>query len=110
VAFTALTTPGHEGKTYVLTGSEAMSVREQVEKIGRALGKPLRFVEVPEEGARRGMMSSGMPEMMADAILELVRASTRPSESLVTTTVRDVTGVTARTFDDWLRDHVDAFR
>jgi len=103
VAFTALTTPNHEGKRYTLTGPELLSAREQVEKIGKVLGKVIRFIDVPEDGARRGMIGAGMPELMADAVLEVVRASAT-SGGFKTTTVRDVTGREARSFDDWLRD------
>jgi uncharacterized protein YbjT (DUF2867 family) len=109
VAFHALTGQGHEGKTYALTGSELVSTREQVEAIAKARGLPIRFVEVPEERARAGMLGAGMPELMADAVLELVRAAGRGDEATKTTTVRDVTGREARTFDDWVRDHVVAF-
>jgi uncharacterized protein YbjT (DUF2867 family) len=107
VAARALTSPGHEGKTYTLTGSELTTPRGQVESIGRALGKALHFVEVPEEGARAGMLKSGMPPMMVDAILELVRGP-RGAE-LVTPTVREVTGKEARTFDEWVQENVSAF-
>jgi uncharacterized protein YbjT (DUF2867 family) len=110
VAFAALTGAGHEGKAYLLTGSEASTAREHVEKIGAALGKPVRFVQVPEERARAAMVGAGMPEFMADAILELTRPGPRTGHPVKTTTVRDVTGREARTFDDWVRDNVAAFR
>jgi uncharacterized protein YbjT (DUF2867 family) len=109
VAFAALTGQGHERTTLTLTGSEVVTPREQVEKIGAVLGKPLRFVEVPEEGARAGMLRAGMPEVMADALLEVIRTGARSGKAFKTTTVRDVTGNVARSFDDWLRDHVAAF-
>ena len=44
VAFVTLTQPGHLGKTYVVTGSEAISYRQASEIIGTAIGKKLRFV------------------------------------------------------------------
>ena len=52
VAFVTLTQPGHLGKKYVLTGSEAMSYRQAAEIIGAAIGKPLRFVDESPEEAR----------------------------------------------------------
>jgi uncharacterized protein YbjT (DUF2867 family) len=110
VAFAALTGAGHEGKAYLLTGSEVSTAREHVEKIGAALGKPVRFVQVPEDRARAAMLGAGMPEIMADAILELTRPGPRTGAPPKTTTVRDVTGKEARTFDDWVRDNVAAFR
>jgi hypothetical protein len=54
------------------------------------------------------MVSSGMSEMMADAILELVRASAS-SKGFKTDTVRDVTGREASPFAAWIRDNLAAF-
>jgi uncharacterized protein YbjT (DUF2867 family) len=108
VAFAALTEPNHLGETYALTGPEVLTTREQVEVLASALGKPIRLVEVPEAGARKGMMSSGMPEMMADAILELVRAASQ-SKGFKTSHVLDVTGKEARSFREWVRDNLPAF-
>jgi uncharacterized protein YbjT (DUF2867 family) len=109
VAFTALTAPGHGGKTYTLTGPTILSVRQQVEILSQVLAKPIRFVPVPEAGARQGMVGSGMPEAMADAILELVRASARGPVEPPSPAVREVTGADARTFDVWVRDNALAF-
>jgi hypothetical protein len=50
------------------------------------------------------MMKSGMSEQMANAILELLNRTPRP-----TTTVRDVTGVEPRSFAAWVHDHRAAF-
>jgi uncharacterized protein YbjT (DUF2867 family) len=105
VAFTALTTRGHEGKRYPLTGPELMTARQQVDLLATILGKPIEVIEVPEEAAKRGMIGAGMPEIMADAILELLRAES----PFQTSTVKDVTGKEARTFEAWVRDHTAAF-
>lgn len=109
VAAKALTTPGHEGKKYVLTGEELLSAAEQVDIIGAAIGKPLRFVEVPEAAARAGMLKAGMDEVMAGAVLELILRDGSAGEPLRTTTVRDVTGVAPRTFAAWVKNHLAAF-
>ena len=75
VAAKALATRGHEGETYVLTGEELLSAAEQVDIIGAAIGKPLRFVDVPEAGARAGMLKSGIDQVMVDALMELHEAA-----------------------------------
>ena len=53
VAFVTLTQPGHLDKTYVVTGSEAISYREAAEIIGAAIGKRLRFIDESPDEARR---------------------------------------------------------
>lgn len=103
-AHAALTRPGHEGKVYTLTGPAVMSTRDQVEAIAAELGRPLRVVDVSIEQARAGMIGSGMPAIMADAILELLGQLPRP-----TPVVREVTGVEPRSFAQWVRDHRAAF-
>ncbi|HEY4223617.1 MAG TPA: NAD(P)H-binding protein [Myxococcota bacterium] len=104
VAACALLEPGHEGKRYVLSGPAVMTAREQVACIGAELGRTLQVVEVPAERARAGMIESGMSAAMANAVLELMGQAPRP-----TTTVRDVTGVDARTFATWVKDNRAAF-
>jgi uncharacterized protein YbjT (DUF2867 family) len=110
VAVRALATPGHEGKKYHLTGPELVTAAEQVGIIGAALGKPLRYVEVPDEGARAGMLRSGMSETIADAILELIVQARDGREQWQTTTVREVAGAEPRTFARWVEAHLSAFR
>jgi uncharacterized protein YbjT (DUF2867 family) len=104
VAHAALVQPGHAGKTYTLSGPQVMTAREQVAALAEVLGKPVQLVEVPADRARAGMIGSGMPAEMADAVLELIGHEPRP-----TTTVRDVTGRTTRTFAAWAAEHRAAF-
>ncbi len=110
VAVKALTSPGHEGKAYTLTGPELLSAGEQVAKIGAAIGRPLRFVDAPPEAARAGMLKSGMPPLLVDALLELMAQVRAGQTALISPAVAEVLGRPARTFDAWLHDHAAAFR
>lgn len=103
VAFAALTSSGHDAKTHTLTGPELMTPRKQTGILGHVLGRPLSLIELSEDRAREGMVGSGMPAFMADAIIELLRASA--ADELLTSTVRDITGRDARSFETWAREH-----
>ncbi len=105
VAVHALTREGHEGETHVLTGPDHLSPKEQVACIAEAIGKPVRFVDVSEAAARAAMLKSGMSETLADAVLELMRAS----NSVKTDAVREITGEPPRTFAEWAKEHAAAF-
>ena len=59
VAFATLTQPGHLGKKYVVTGSEAISYRQAAEIIGAAIGKPVRFVDESPDEARARRVREG---------------------------------------------------
>ncbi len=109
VAVKALTAPGHEGKTYALSGPEALSMAEQVAKIGAAIGKPLRFVDVTPEAAREGMVQQGMPEAFIQAMLEIGAEVRAGHAGAVTTTVEEILGRKAVTFDAWVARNVAAF-
>lgn len=106
VAFAALTEPGHEGKRHTLTGPELMTARQQTGILGGVLGRPLHLVELTEERAREGMATT-MPPVMVDAVIELLRASA--NDELITSTVREITGREARSFETWAREHRAAF-
>jgi uncharacterized protein YbjT (DUF2867 family) len=49
VACAALTEPGHEGRTYTITGPEAVTHAHIAAAIGAAVGKDVTFVDVPPE-------------------------------------------------------------
>jgi uncharacterized protein YbjT (DUF2867 family) len=107
VAARALCDEGHDGKEYVITGPESLTQREQVRIIGEAIGRPLRFEELPPDAARRELLAT-WPGAVADMLLTAYAAAIgRPSH--VTTTVAEVTGTPARTFRDWAADHAAEF-
>ncbi|GAA3258071.1 NAD(P)H-binding protein [Nonomuraea helvata] len=108
VAARVLVDDGHAGATYVLTGPEVVSRAEQVRAIGEAVGRPLRFEEVPVETARAQMLADGRPPALVEALL--ASAATRPHSGLVTSAVEEITGTPARTFRQWAADHAADFR
>ncbi len=110
VAAKALIEPGHEGKRYELTGPAALSSAEQVAIIGAAIGKPLRYIDVPPEAARDAMLQRGMPAVLAENMLEVMAAIKANGAATVTSDVARVLGRAPRTFEAWATDHADAFR
>ena len=51
VGVRVLTEDGHAGAEYVLTGSQTLTQIDQVHTPGAAIGRPLRFEQVPPEQA-----------------------------------------------------------
>jgi uncharacterized protein YbjT (DUF2867 family) len=108
VAVRVLTDDAHVGATYSLTGPQVISRPEQVQAIGAAIGRELRFEEVPVQDARAQMLADGRPPALVDALLSA--AETRSPSTLVTSTVADLTGEAPHSFQQWARDHSEAFR
>ena len=109
VAVKTLTTSGHEGQAYEITGPRALSTKEQVEILGKAIGKQLSYVDVPPEAARDGMAGM-MPPVIVDAMLEFYALIKSGQASLVTDTVQKLTGKAPRTFESWAQDNAAAFK
>jgi uncharacterized protein YbjT (DUF2867 family) len=109
VAARALLEPGHAGKSYLLSGPEALSQVEQLQFIGQATGRDLRYEEISREEARSQLIAAwGNPAFVDAALDGWARMVSQPET--VTRTVQDVTGAPARSFAGWARDHVEDFR
>lgn len=108
VAAHALLTDDLLGTRPVLTGPEAFTYAELVGVIGRVLGRPLRFHEVPTETARTAMVGNGLHEGFATAYLARL-ASVAGQPALVTEDVAKILGRPARTFASWVSDNAAAF-
>ena len=70
VAAAALAEEGHEGKTYHLTGPEALSHGEMAEKLSGVLGRRIHFVDVPPEAMRETLIGVGLPVWQVDGLIE----------------------------------------
>jgi uncharacterized protein YbjT (DUF2867 family) len=110
VAIAVLTTSGHEGKTYPLTGPEALTMPEVAEKLSVAIGKPVRYVAVPPEEARQARLAAGMPPYLAEGLDELFAERRNGKESTVWTTIQDVFGWAPTRFDDFATKNAAIFR
>ena len=110
VAVRALTSAGHEGKEYTLTGPEAFDGAGYAAILARVLGKPVTFVDVPPDAAKQAMLGSGMPADYVDALLDLLAAMKAGYTGAVTDTVTQVLGRPAKTFESWAKEHAGAFR
>lgn len=108
VAVAALTGEEHRGARYPLTGPAALTQVEQVATIGEVLGRPLRFVPVDRDQARRDMVAAGAPEELAAAVVAgQGRLLDHPEPVL--DTVAAVTGAPARPYREWVAAHVADF-
>jgi uncharacterized protein YbjT (DUF2867 family) len=110
VAVIVLAATGHEGKSYALTGSEALTNEQVAEKISSVAGRKIRYVDLPAAEFKKGILSTGSPEWSADALLDLQRFYREGKASLVTGDVERLTGHKPITFDQFALDYAFAFR
>ena len=109
VAAAALTGEGHVGRTYDLTGPEALTHRDMAERLSDALERRVEFVDVSPDVMRGALIAVGLPVWQAEGLIEDYAHYRRGEASAVTSGVRDGAGTAPRTFADFARDYAPAF-
>jgi len=111
-AFALLHTSGHEGKRYEMTGPEALSMTEIAERISLAVGKTVRYVNIPPAERQRALLAARVPRYIADALD--VQASERrkgaTGEAVVHPETHTALGIRPTTFAEFARRDAAVFR
>jgi uncharacterized protein YbjT (DUF2867 family) len=103
VAAAVLCGSGHEGRTYRLTGPDAIAYDE----IATILG--VQYVDVPPAAARAELAAAGMPGWLVDHLDKAFALIREGALEATTDTVRVLTGRDPRRFAEFAHDHADAF-
>jgi len=109
VAATVFTSSGHEGKTYVLTGPEALTFHQVADQLSSVLGRKIAYIDVPIGAAVEGMRKSGMPEWDARVVGGLLEYFASGAAATVTDTIPSLLGRPAISFAQFAKDHRAAF-
>jgi len=105
----ALTSDQHARRSYLVTGPEVITQREQARVIGEVIGREIGWEDVDGDVARAQMVASGWPPAYADGALDYFARLTHEDE-LLAGTVEDVVGRPATGFRAWARRNAAAFR
>jgi uncharacterized protein YbjT (DUF2867 family) len=109
VAAACLTEPGHLGKTYTVTGPEAITHAEIGGAIAGATGREVAFAEIPPEAFAAALRGTGMPGWRVEGLVEDYAHDARGEASEVFPTVRSLTGREPRGVATFARDHAGTF-
>jgi len=110
VAAKALTSDGHEGKIYTLTGPATLGIGEVALILSEVTGREFKYVDVPDAAARDGMLQAGVPPWQVKLVMELHAVNKQNRWSAVTSDIEKVTGSPSTDFAQFARDHADKFR
>jgi uncharacterized protein YbjT (DUF2867 family) len=99
----------HDGRYYPITGPDALTMSEAAGALSAATGKPIRYVDVPPEDARKAQLAAGFPTFLADALFELFAERRAGKEATVHSTIRDVFGFEPTSFDQFAQRHAAVF-
>ena len=69
-AAAVLTSDGHVGESYILTGPQAVSFHDVANALSGALDKPVTYINVPNEALVQSMTEMGYTEWTAQGLAE----------------------------------------
>ena len=109
VAFAALTQDGHKGKTYDITGPQALSHGDMAHRLSDAVGREIEYVDVPPAAMKETLLGIGFPAWQTDGLLEEYAAWSQNEAAQIASGVRDATGQEPRNFETFARDYAASF-
>jgi uncharacterized protein YbjT (DUF2867 family) len=109
VAATILTSGGHDGATYVLTGPEALGYADVAARISAVFAREVDYKSQPAEQLRKLLLAAGLSRWNADGTVELFEWIRHGGAASVTADVREVTGVDPRPVQAWLEESRGSF-
>jgi uncharacterized protein YbjT (DUF2867 family) len=110
VAAKVLTSEGHGGRIYTLTGPARLGIAELAIILSQVTGREFKYVDLPEAAARDGMLQAGVPQWQVELVMELHAINKQNRWSAVTSDIEKVTGTPPTHFAQFARDHADKFR
>jgi uncharacterized protein YbjT (DUF2867 family) len=105
----ALTTSGHDGRTYVLTGPQAITYAQVAAELSAATARHVEFIDLLDEHARQGMVQRGMPDAVAEQVVKVFAMLRQGMAERVTGEVESLTGKPPRDFASFAHDHAFLF-
>lgn len=110
VAVAALTTEGHAGQVYEITGPQALTFQEVAAKLTAITGKTYTYVPVSEAQFAQALAQWGLPApVAADLAREYALIGEgHPAFGVVKDTVPRLTGLPAHSLEQFARDYAQA--
>lgn len=104
-----LTTDGHEGRTYDLTGPTALSLSEIADRLSRAAGRAIRYEEETVAEAMESRKSFGAPDWELEGWVTSYLAIAAGEMDVVSDAVPKLSGHQAQTLDAFLHEHPESY-
>jgi uncharacterized protein YbjT (DUF2867 family) len=110
VAAAVIAGAARDRETYVLTGPEAITYADAAAALSAATGREVEFVDVADEAALQGMVEAGLPDFVAEQVVNVFRQLRQGVAAQVTNAVESLTGSRPRSFATYAREHAQLFQ
>ncbi|MDT8319092.1 MAG: SDR family oxidoreductase [Xanthomonadales bacterium] len=108
-ALAALTQPGHENKTYLITGAEMLSFADMAAVFSEVLGREIQYVDVPEEEFRQQLIAAGLSDWYVSAVLQLFEFNRLNLNAKITGDYTQITGKAPIPLWQFVQDYAARF-
>lgn len=105
VAAKLLTSNEFENKDFDLTGDESVSHQDVAQAISKASGRLIEYNEISSEEFKQGLTQAGLPKDYIDFMGMIFGFLREGYNERKTTSVRDITGVVARSLSQYANDY-----
>lgn len=103
VATAALLDPAYDGQTITLTGSAALTFHNVADAWSAVAGRPVEYVDIPDDAARAALIDAGLPPWLAEGIVAVFGQLRQGAAASVTDQVARILGRPPRTVPDFLQ-------
>ncbi|MFL5665800.1 MAG: SDR family oxidoreductase [Ktedonobacteraceae bacterium] len=110
VAVAVLTTGGHDGASYDITGAQALTLAEAAEQLSRVTGLPASYRPETLEEARASRAKFNPSDWELEAWVSTYLAIATGEMSIVSHTVQALTGHAPQTLADYLHQHPESYQ
>jgi uncharacterized protein YbjT (DUF2867 family) len=105
-----LTNPGHENKSYDLTGPELLTFVEIAQQFSSVLGRTIEYVDQPMDEFRTVLKRINLSEWRTDAVCKELEAIGAGAVDHTTETLQELLGRPPTSLEQFIRDHEPLFR
>lgn len=103
IALRALIQPGFENQAYDLTGPAALTPTQMAASLAKAFGRPITYVEAPEEAEDGALRQLGVPDAPRNHVLWCFREQ-RAKRLDYVSKGHEAFGIRLRTYDEFAAD------
>jgi uncharacterized protein YbjT (DUF2867 family) len=109
-AAAVLTTVGHDGRTYVLSGPAAVTYGQVAAALSAATARRVEFIALSDDEATEALIQAGLPSFGAEQVVAIFAQARSGAAEQVTGTVESLTGTAPRDVAAFARDFAPAFQ
>lgn len=99
----------HIGKIYNLTGPESVDLDHYAREFSEALGRPIKYREVPLQGWQQKLLEAGLPPHLVYHVAAMAALNAQSRYDRMTDDVLKLTGEAPISVRDFVRMHAENF-